>query len=144
MTMANFFSEFDSDRIVQAIASAEGRTSAEIRVHVTRRVPKDLEERALRRFHLLGMTKTAERNGVLIYIAPRAHRFRVLGDVAIHEKAGPDFWTQVAAAMEERFLKAEFTEGVLEGIGRVAEVLARHFPRKTHDRDELSNAIDEE
>ena len=142
--MASYFSEFDSDRIVQAIASAEGRTSAEIRVHVTKRVPKDLEERALRRFHLLGMTKTAERNGVLIYIAPRAHRFRVLGDVAIHEKAGPDFWTQVAAAMEERFRKGEFTEGVLEGIGRVAEVLARHFPRKTHDRDELSNTIDEE
>ncbi len=142
--MASYFSEFDSDRIVQAIASAEGRTSAEIRVHVTRRKPKDLEERALRRFHLLGMTKTAARNGVLIYIAPRAHRFRVLGDVAIHEKAGPEFWTAVAAGMEERFRKGEFTDGVLDAIGRVAEALTRHFPRKDHDRDELPNTIDEE
>ncbi len=142
--MASYFSQFDSDRIVQAIASAEGRTSAEIRVHVTRRKPKNLEERALRRFHLLGMTKTAERNGVLIYIAPRARKFRVLGDVAIHEKAGQDFWTGVAGALEERFRKGEFTEGVLDAIGRVAGTLAQHFPRKAGDRDELPNKVDEE
>jgi len=142
--MASYFSQFDSDRIVQAIASAEGRTSAEIRVHVTRRVPKDLEDRALRRFQLLGMTKTAERNGVLIYIAPRARKFRVLGDVAIHEKAGPDFWTGVAGSMEARFRKGEFTEGVLDAIGQVAATLARHFPPKAGDRDELPNTVDEE
>ena len=46
--------------------------------------------------------------------------------------------------MEERFRKGEFTDGVLDAIGRVAEVLARHFPRKADDRDELPNRIDEE
>ena len=142
--MASYLSQFDSDRIVQAIAAAESRSSAEIRVHVTRRVPKDLEERALRRFHLLGMTKTAERNGVLIYVAPRAKKFRVLGDAGIHEKAGPEFWTEVAAAMEERFRKAEFTDGVVEGVRRVGEALAKHFPRQSNDRNELPNTIDED
>jgi uncharacterized membrane protein len=142
--MASFFSSFDSDRIVQAIAAAESKTSAEIRVHVTRRVPANLEERALRRFHLLGMTKTAERNGVLLYIAPKARRFHVLGDVAIHEKAGPGFWTVVAGAMEDRFRKGEFTEGVIEGVIRVGDALATHFPRRSDDRDELPNTVDEE
>ena len=61
------------------------------------------------------MTKTAERNGVLIYIAPRARVFRILGDVAIHEKCGEDFWKDVAAAMEESFRKGELTEGVVPG-----------------------------
>ena len=142
--MASFFSQFDSDRIVKAIGAAESRTSAEIRVHVTRRVPKDLEERALRRFHLLGMTKTAGRNGVLVNIAPRARRFHVLGDVAIHEKAGPEFWTAVAAAMEGHFRKGQFTEGVLEAVRTVGETLASHFPRAADDRDELPNTVDEE
>lgn len=142
--MASYFSKFDSDRIVAAIAAAEKGSSGEVRVHVTRRVPKDLEARALRRFELLGMTKTAERNGVLIYIAPRARQFRILGDVAIHEKCGEEFWREVAAAMETSFRKGEFTEGVVRGVERVGEVLARHFPRKSGDRDELSNAIDEE
>ena len=142
--MTNFFSQFDSDRIVQEIAAAEAKTSAEIRVHVTRRVPENLEERALRRFHLLGMTKTTERNGVLVYIAPRAHKFRILGDVAIHEKAGDEFWTAVAAAMEEHFRKGEFTEGAVEAVRTIGERLAAHFPRRADDRDELPNTIDQD
>jgi uncharacterized membrane protein len=140
--VTHYFSQFDSDRIVQAISDAEARTSAEIRVHVTRRVPEDLEARALRRFHLLGMTRTAERNGVLVYIAPRAHKFRVLGDVAIHEKAGADFWTAVAAAMEGHFKKGEFTDGVVEAVRTIGEKLAAHFPRRAGDVNELPNTLD--
>ena len=140
--MAKTFSKFDSEQIVAAIAAAEKKTSGEIRVHVTRRVPKDLEERALRRFHLLGMAKTAERNGILIYIAPRAHKFRILGDAAIHEKCGEGFWKEVAAAMEAHFRKGDLTAGVVAGVERVGEVLARHFPRAVKDRNELPNEID--
>ncbi len=142
--MANHFSKFDSDRIVAAIAAAEKKSSGEVRVHVTRRIPENLEERALRRFELLGMTKTASRNGVLVYIAPRARQFRILGDVAIHEKCGPEFWQEVAHGMEESFRRGEFTEGVVRCVERVGEVLGRDFPRLSEDADELSNAIDEE
>jgi uncharacterized membrane protein len=140
--MARVFAQFDSDRIVAAIAAAEKQTSGEIRGHVTRRVPKDLEERAVRRFRLLGMTKTAERNGVLIYNAPRARQFRILGDAAIHEKCGEGFWKEVAAAMEKHFREGQLTEGVVAGVERVGMVLARHFPRGKKDRNELPNSID--
>ena len=90
------------------------------------------------------MTKTDGRNGVLIYIAPRARQFRILGDTAIHEKCGDEFWKEVASAMEASFRKGEFTEGVVAGVERVGEVLARHFPRHADDRNELPNTIDEE
>ena len=142
--MASFFSRFDSERIVEAISAAEGRTSAELRVHVTKRIPEDLDFRALRRFHLLGMAKTEHRNGVLIYIAPRARKFRILGDEGIHAKAGDDFWKGVASVMEAHFRKEQFTEGVLVGIGLLGEELARHFPRAKDDKNELPNTIDEE
>ncbi len=142
--MASFFSRFDSQRIVDAISSAESRTSAELRVHVTKRVPEDLDLRAVRRFQLLGMAKTEHRNGVLIYIAPRARKFRILGDEGIHAKAGDDFWKGVASVMEAHFRKDQFTEGVVVGIGLLGEELARHFPRARDDKDELPNTIDEE
>jgi uncharacterized membrane protein len=142
--MASFFSRFDSERIVAAIAAAEGRTSAELRVHVTKRVPEDLDTRAMRRFHVLGMAKTEHRNGVLIYIAPRARKFRILGDAGIHAKAGDEFWKGVASVMEAHFRKEQFTEGVVTGIGLLGEELARHFPRQDDDRDELPNTIDED
>ena len=46
--------------------------------------------------------------------------------------------------MEASFRKGEFTEGVVAGVERVGQVLARHFPRKTEDRNELPNEIDDE
>lgn len=142
--MRHFFSKLDSDRIVGAIADAEKRSSGEIRVHVTRRKPSNLEERARRRFELLGMTRAAERNGVLIYIAPKLRRFQILGDSGIHEKCGDDFWKETAAAMEERFRRGDFTEGLVHGIGKVGEVLAAHFPRKADDVNELPDEVTED
>lgn len=140
----SFFSKLDNDRIVAAIADAERKSSGEIRVHVTGRKPENLEERARRRFELLGMTKTADRNGVLLYIAPAVRRFQILGDSGIHEKCGPDFWTEVASELEERFRRGEFTEGIVQGVGKVGEILARHFPRSAADKDELPDSVDEE
>jgi len=139
-----FTSRLDNDRIVAAIAAAERKSSGEIRVHVTQRKPENIEERARARFELLGMTKTAERNGVLLYIAPRARRFQILGDVGIHERCGPDFWKEVAGEIEEHFRKGEFTEGIVRAVDHVGEVLARHFPRSEKDKDELPNVLDVE
>ncbi len=98
----------------------------------------------MRRFQLLGMDGTRERNGVLIYVAPRIRRFRIIGDIGVHEKCGPEFWKEVAAAMEERFRRGEFTEGVIEGVERVGDVLARHFPRQSDDRNELPDKVTED
>ena len=142
--MPSFFSQIDNDRIVKAIADAESASSGEVRVHVTHRKPEDLEARARRRFELLGMTKTADRNGVLFYIAPGLRQFQILGDAGIHEKCGADFWKDVAGEMEESFRRGEFTEGIVRGVQKVGELLAVHFPRSTQDRNELPNAIDEE
>lgn len=140
----SFFSKLDSNRIVSAIAEAERRSSGEIRVHVTLRKPDDLEARARRRFERLGMTKTAERNGILFYIAPAVRRFQILGDSGIHERCGPEFWKQIASEMEESFRRGEFTDGVVRGVARVGDLLARHFPRTAVDKNELPNRIDEE
>jgi uncharacterized membrane protein len=142
--MRHFFSKLDSDRIVKAIADAEKKSSGEIRVHVTRRKPDDLEQRVRRRFELLGMTKTADRNGVLIYIAPKLRRFQILGDSGIHEKCGDDFWKETAAEIESHFRKGDFTEGLVRGIVKIGDVLAAHFPRQAGDIDELPDEVTED
>ena len=142
--MRHFLSKLESDRIVKAIAEAEKKSSGEIRVHVTRHKPDNVEERARRRFELLGMTKTALRNGVLIYIAPNVRRFQILGDSGIHEKLGDDFWKETAAEIEIHFRKGDFTEGIVRGVEKVAEVLAAHFPRSAGDVNELPDEVTED
>jgi len=142
--MKQFLSRLDHDRIVAAIGAAEKKTSGQIRVHVTRRKPADLDGRARERFEKLGMTRTRLRNGVLIYIAPNARRFRILGDAGIHKKCGEEFWKEMAGAMEEAFRKGEFTDGIVRAVARAGEVLARHFPPEAGGVNELPDEVTED
>jgi len=142
--MRHFFSKLDSDRIVEAIAEAEKKSSGQVRVHVTHRKPENLEQRAERRFEKLGMTRTAHRNGVLIYIAPKLRRFRILGDTGVHEKCGDEFWKETAAEMEDLFRRGEFTEGVVKGVQKAGDLLALHFPREAGASNELADEVTED
>ena len=144
MKVRHFFSKLDSDRIVEAIARAESDTSGEIRVHVTRSEPADIESRARERFDKLGMTGTAQRNAVLFYIAPRIRKFQILGDTGVHEKCGDNFWNATAQEMEDSFRKGQFSNGVVAGINRIGEILKAHFPKGAENSDELPNTIDED
>jgi len=65
----------------------------------------------------------------------------VIGDEGIHAKCGQNFWDETAAAMEALFREGKFTDGVLAGVQRAGEVLARHYPREADDRNELSDQV---
>ena len=65
-----FLNTLDHERIVKAIREAEACTRAEVRVHVSNQAVDDAPKAAADQFEKLGMTATAERNGVLIYVAP--------------------------------------------------------------------------
>src|SRR5207245_11748894 len=92
MRTKEFLNKLEHDRIVQAIREAESKTSGEIRVFVQRgKLDVDPLIAAQKKFHRLGMHKTPERNAVLIFVAPRAHKFAVVGDEANHEKCSEAF-----------------------------------------------------
>lgn len=138
-----FVEALDDERVVSAIREAESRTRAEIRVHVTDRAVADPSEAAVKTFERLGMTRTAERNAILLFVAPDSQSFSILGDRGIHERCGDEFWSAVAEAMREEFRGGRFTEGIVAGIVKVGEELARHFPRHEGegDRNELPDAV---
>ncbi|HYK42814.1 MAG TPA: TPM domain-containing protein [Thermoanaerobaculia bacterium] len=144
MKTGHFFSKLDSKTIVDAIGRAEAGTSGEIRVHVTRHEPKDIEARARERFQKLGMTKTARHNAVLFYIAPRIQKFQILGDTGVHEKCGDDFWKETAAALSDAFRRGDFTGGLVAGIEKIGAVLKEHFPHEADDRNELPDEVSED
>ncbi len=138
-----FVDALDDERIVAAIREAESRSRGEIRVHVAEEAVEDPQSAGAAVFEALGMTATAERNGVLLFVAPASRRFAVLGDTAIHERCGPDFWATVAEAMAAEFRAGRFTEGILAGVAAVGVELARHFPRAPGqtDRNELPDSV---
>jgi uncharacterized membrane protein len=142
MRTKEFLSRLEHDRIVQAIRDAESRTSGEIRVFVQRgKLSVDPLIVAQKKFQRLGMHKTRERNAVLIFVAPRAHKFAVVGDKAIHEKCGEHFWQNVVGGMRVHFQKEKFSQALTEAINEVGRVLAAHFPRTRANANELPDEI---
>lgn len=144
MKQDEFLKALDQPRIVDAIASAEKQTSGEIRVHVQPRAGSDIRNVAERTFERLGMTKTALRTGVLLFIACEEQRFVILGDSGIDDKVPPGFWDAIAGTLANRFRKGEYTDGIVEAIHSAGEQLRNYFPRAEDDINELANDINVE
>jgi uncharacterized membrane protein len=132
MRTKEFLSKLEHDRIVAAIREVESKTSGQIRVFIQRgKLDVDPLIAAQRKFHRLGMHKTPERNAVLIFVAPRAHKFAVVGDQAIHEKCGETFWQQLVEGMREHFRNEKFSHALVEAIEEAGKALASHFPKRS-------------
>jgi uncharacterized membrane protein len=142
MRTKEFLSKLDHDRIIEAIRGAESKTSGEIRVYIQRgKFETDPVMLAQKKFQRLGMYKTRERNAVLIFVAPRAHKFAVVGDQAIHEKCGEQFWQHVVDGMRVHFQNEKFSHALTEAVNQVGRVLAAHFPRTSANANELPDEI---
>ena len=136
-----FLQALREDEIVAAVHQAEQKTSGEIRVFVSHKQIETPVLAAQAAFVRLGMTKTRERNGVLIFVAPRTHKFAVIGDEAVHTRCGDAFWRLLADEMSGHFKKGEFTEGLVHGVRKAGELLAQHFPHRPDDRNELPDRV---
>ena len=135
MRQQAFLSAIDDGRIVEAIRAAESRSRGEIRVHVAEGPVPDARRAAEADFARLGMAATAERNGVLILVAPESQSFAVLSDQSIDEKAPPGFWDEIVAGIGEEFRRGRFTDGIVTAVTRIGDALARHFPRRAGEED---------
>jgi uncharacterized membrane protein len=145
MRTHHFLRRLDHRRIVQAIKKAEGRTSGQVRVFIQRgKFEDNALARAQQKFLQLEMNKTRDRNAVLIFVAPRARKHAIIGDVGIHEKCGDAFWQRLVDDMRVRFQKEEFERAIVHGINEVGKVLAAHFPRTAETINELPDEIVQE
>ena len=142
------FSESDLDAIARAVGEAETLTSAELRVHLERRVhaprggaPTDALSRAREVFARLGMHRTALRHGVLIYLALADRQVAIVGDEGIHAHVGDEYWASIRDRMVERLRGGAARAAMVDAVRDVGRSLARHFPREPGDTNELSDSV---
>ena len=144
-----YFSKEDLNAVSNAIADVEKRTSGEIRVvarHQRYRKEKNLSlhDLALQEFYHLGMEKTRDRIGVLILILFAERQFQIVADEGIHTKVEEGTWETLAARMSSHFKAGEYRDGIIYVVQEVGSLLARHFPRRAGDTNELPNDVIEE
>ncbi|MBW2962376.1 TPM domain-containing protein [Mesonia aestuariivivens] len=131
----------EEEQIVEAIRTAEKNTSGEIRVHLEKKCPIKILDRAKAVFHELKMDNTKLENGVLIYLALEDRQFYILGDKGIDKKVPDNFWESTKDIMLAHFKKDNFKQGLIDGILKAGEQLKQHFPYQQDDINELSDEI---
>ena len=141
MKASTFFSKEQQAQILASVREAEMETSGEIRVHIESSLKGDVLDRAAWLFKKLGMHKTAERNGVLFYIAVNDKKFAIIGDSGINTKVHTGFWDDISELLKKNFKEGKFTEGLSEGILLAGKHLKIHFPHKKDDVNELPDEI---
>jgi uncharacterized membrane protein len=141
MKASSFFTKEQQAEILASVKEAEKATSGEIKVHVETSCPEDVLDRAAWIFKKLGMHKTAERNGVLFYLAVSDRKFAIIGDAGINAKVPDGFWDEVSDLLRKNFRESKFTEGLSEGILLAGNQLKSHFPYRKDDINELTDEI---
>lgn len=144
------FYEFLNDdellRISNKIKEMEKFTAGEIAISIKIKKSflekrKTLKQLALSEFIRLGINKTKDKTGILIFIVLREREFYILADSGINEKVEPDTWDKIKELMESYFRRGQFCKGLLIAVEEIGNVLAKFFPIKKDDVNEISNMI---
>ena len=136
-----FLAEADLDAVARAVAEAESGTAGEIRVHLDARCEDDPMARAVEVFERLGMTRTAQRSGVLVYVAVEDRKLAVIGDRGVHERVGDAYWRALTEALVQHLRAGRVRDGLVAAVREVGVTLRRHFPSAPDDRNELSDEV---
>ena len=139
----SFFSAEERQLIVDAVRTAERRTSGEVRIFVESRCSyMDAIDRAAEVFLKLQMQKTVERNAVLIYVAITDRQLAVYGDEGIHNRVGQEYWDRAVKEMISSFNRENYAEGLRDCVAEIGEALHEHFPfNNDTDKNELPDNI---
>lgn len=120
--------------IAAAIDAAEEGTTGRIAVRVIPGASVDAFERAKREFARIGLHRHEPGNASLILVAPKARRFAIIGDRALHERVGDAFWDGVVEQSRPFFARGAVTEGIVHAVARVGDALHAHFAKPAAER----------
>ena len=102
---------------------------------------KEVERRALEVFQQQRLRATTGATGVLIYVSLFEHQVRVVGDDAISAKLQATDWQAVCDRVITGMKAGTPAQGLQAAIALAGELLSRHFPRVSDDRNELPNKL---
>lgn len=136
-----FLTKQQEQRVIDAIAEAENKTSGELRVHLEDHCKKNPLKRAVHIFKKLGMSQTERQNGVVIYIAVEDRKAAVFGGKGINSRVDENYWYDVLNIIITHFKKSEFEQGLAKAVNKVGNKLKEIYPVQTDDVNELSDEI---
>jgi uncharacterized membrane protein len=129
-------------KIEQAVKDSERQHRGEIRfvAEASLSLPHlrmPLRQRAEAVFAELGVWDTEENSGVLIYVQLVDRRIEVVADRGIAARVPQTDWDSICRAMESAFKAGKYETGAVSAIQAVTSILAREFPARGANPNEL-------
>ena len=131
-------------RIEKALRETETRHGGEIRFAVDAALEplalvrgQSARERAVQAFAELGVWDTEQNNGVLLYLLLADRDVEIVADRGLNAKVTHEEWEQVCRAMEAELRAGHHAPAVMEGVRRIAALMARHYPPRAREENEL-------
>lgn len=133
--------------IESAIAASENRHRGELRFVVEGRLSLlqllrgvTARGRAEQLFERLAIGNTDEQSGILIYVLLAEQQVEIVADRGITAKVAQPQWDALCARITDLFGAGRYREGALAGIDGATRLLCEHFPARTENPNELSDA----
>jgi len=132
--------------IEQAIAASEKHHDAELRFAVEAGLPlaallrgQTARGRAVEVFSQLRVWDTEHNSGVLVYVQLVDRKVEILTDRGINALVPQAEWNAICRRIEQRYREGAFEAGTLAAIEEISLRLARHFPPRQTNPNELPN-----
>ncbi|HOP39792.1 MAG TPA: hypothetical protein PLI53_01990 [Geobacteraceae bacterium] len=105
------------------------------------RIDEAVRERAVRAFYEKGLYRTRDETGILLFLSLLEHKVWILGDRGINNKIPHDEWTDLARELSRGMREERACDALCSVIGACGEKLARYFPRRHDDENELADHV---
>jgi len=116
--------------ILKALKFVAKKSTGEVRVHISRdRFEKDPMNTALRLFEEFAMTRTTDRNAVLIYLNRATRKFSIVGDEGFHRVVGQKYFYILGVNFADDLQSTHFENAIALLTFSIGTTLAKKFPR---------------
>ena len=132
-----------SELITGAVQEAESRTSGEIVVQIVQSLPTGTaaaRDAAVAEFNRVGIVKTRQRNGILLFITLDERKIELVADEGISAVIAQAEWDFVVLTISLGFRTGFPAESVVMALTAMGDLLSRHFPWSVDDVNELPDS----
>ncbi|MET0546292.1 MAG: TPM domain-containing protein [Caulobacterales bacterium] len=84
---------------------------------------------AMAQFLATGLDGSADRTGVVIFVALEDHIVEVIADALIHKAVGESAWNTAIDLMQSGLKRQDLAQAVEAGVAHCGRLLAAHFPQ---------------
>jgi putative membrane protein len=107
--------------------------------HLVRR--RRAHDNAVRQFLARNIHLTDERTGVLLFLSVEERYAEVIADSGINARVEQRDWDRIIDLLVSHAGKDRLADGFCEAVQEVGALLARHFPPRADDRNELDDHL---